>query len=102
VAVADNKSFGAALGRTLLSGIPGWASGWTGLVRRRSWGHAILAGLQPEHDTWSELVPKAVNWANSLNYKYLYYTTGGAEPNAMRIWLSSRSTCNGANGPRGN
>ena len=52
-------------------------------------------------NTWSEQVPEAVNWAHSLNYKYLYYTTGGAEPNAMRIWLSSRSTCNGANGPTG-
>jgi len=41
-------------------------------------------------NTWSELVPEAINWAHSLDYKYLYYTTGGAEPNAMRIRIADR------------
>ena len=30
--------------------------------------------------TWSELVPEAINWAHSLDYKYLYYTTGARNP----------------------
>lgn len=41
-------------------------------------------------NTWSQLVPEAINWAHSLDYKYLYYTTGGAEPNAMRIRIADR------------
>ena len=41
-------------------------------------------------NTWSELVPEAINWAHSPDYKYLYYTTGGAEPNAMRIRIADR------------
>ena len=41
-------------------------------------------------NTWSPLVPEAINWAHSLDYKYLYYTTGGIEPNAMRIRIADR------------
>ena len=41
-------------------------------------------------NSWSELVPEAINWARSLDYKYLYYTTGGAEPNAMRVRIADR------------
>jgi hypothetical protein len=38
---------------------------------------------------WSDLVSGAIiNWATSPDYKYLYYTTGGVEPKAMRIRLS--------------
>jgi hypothetical protein len=42
---------------------------------------------------WSDLVPgklpgSVVNWAHSPDYQYVYYTTGGAEPKAMRIRLS--------------
>ena len=33
-----------------------------------------------------------VDWAASPDHKYLYYTTGGAEPKAMRIRLVDRST----------
>jgi DNA-binding beta-propeller fold protein YncE len=29
-----------------------------------------------------------VNWAHSPDYKYVYYTTGGAEPMASRIRLA--------------
>jgi hypothetical protein len=42
-------------------------------------------------NTWSQLVPEAINWAHSLDYKYQYYTTGGAEPNAMRIRIADRN-----------
>lgn len=41
-------------------------------------------------NTWSQLVPEAINWAHSLDYKYLYYTTGGTEPNAVRIRIADR------------
>ena len=38
---------------------------------------------------WSDLVSAdVVNWATSPDYKYLYYTTGGTEPKAMRIRLA--------------
>jgi serine/threonine protein kinase len=38
---------------------------------------------------WSDPgVGNALNWAHSLDYKYLYYTVGGAEPGAMRIRLA--------------
>jgi WD40 repeat protein len=42
---------------------------------------------------WSDLVsgtmPGAlVNWAHALDYKYIYYTTGGANPQALRVRLS--------------
>jgi len=44
---------------------------------------------------WSDLVPGkvpgiVVNWAHSPDYQYVYYTTGGAEPKAMRIRLADR------------
>jgi hypothetical protein len=31
-----------------------------------------------------------VNWAHSPDYQYVYYTTGGAEPQALRIRLADR------------
>jgi eukaryotic-like serine/threonine-protein kinase len=42
---------------------------------------------------WSELVSftapaYVVNWAHSPDYKYVYYTTGGADPMALRIRLA--------------
>jgi hypothetical protein len=45
--------------------------------------------------TWSDLVPSSlpgrlVNWSHSPDYKYLYYTTGGEEPKAMRVRLADR------------
>jgi hypothetical protein len=43
-------------------------------------GTRALRVLNLNTNTWSELVPEAVNWAHSLDYKYLYYTTGGTEP----------------------
>ena len=41
---------------------------------------------------WSDLVlTPVVNWATSPDGKYLYYTTGGTEPKAMRIRLSDHT-----------
>ncbi len=41
---------------------------------------------------WSDLVlTPVVNWATSPDDKYLYYTTGGTEPKAMRIRLSDHA-----------
>jgi len=41
---------------------------------------------------WSDLVPEnaasVINWAHSPDYQYVYYTTGGAEPKAVRIRLA--------------
>ena len=44
---------------------------------------------------WSDLVPgtaleSPINWAHSPDYRYLYWTTGGAEPKAVRIRLADR------------
>jgi len=64
---------------------------------------------------WSDLVPgklagSVVNWAHSPDYKYVYYTTGGVEPKAMRVRLADHKIENIANlkelrralGPDGN
>jgi hypothetical protein len=42
---------------------------------------------------WSDLVPGpilggVVNWAHEPNFKYVYYTTGGAEPQVLRVRLA--------------
>ena len=42
---------------------------------------------------WSDLVPgpipgSVVNWAHAPDYKYVYYTTGGADPQALRVRLA--------------
>jgi dipeptidyl aminopeptidase/acylaminoacyl peptidase len=42
---------------------------------------------------WSDLVPGPIpggvaNWAHSPDYKYVYYSTGGAEPQALRVRLA--------------
>jgi Tol biopolymer transport system component/DNA-binding winged helix-turn-helix (wHTH) protein len=44
---------------------------------------------------WSDLVlgkvpGSVVNWAHSPDYKYVYYTTGGTEPQALRVRLADR------------
>ncbi len=44
---------------------------------------------------WSDLVPSPIpggvaNWAHSPDYKYVYYSTGGAEPQALRVRLADR------------
>ena len=64
---------------------------------------------------WSDLVPgklpgSVVNWAHSPDYKYVYYTTGGAQPEALRIRLAdnkvetitSLKDIRRASGPDGN
>jgi eukaryotic-like serine/threonine-protein kinase len=44
---------------------------------------------------WSDLVSAdVVNWATSPDDKYLYYTTGGTDPQAMRIRLSDHKVEN--------
>ena len=48
---------------------------------------------------WSDLVPgkvpaSVVNWAHSPDYQYVYYTTGGTEPKAMRIRLADHKVEN--------
>ena len=45
---------------------------------------------------WSDLVPgkvpgSVINWAHSPDYKYVYYTTGGAEPKALRVRLADHN-----------
>ena len=50
--------------------------------------HRLLA-FDFKTQKWSDLISAAVvNWATSPDYRYLYYTTGGTEPKAMRIRLS--------------
>jgi DNA-binding winged helix-turn-helix (wHTH) protein/dipeptidyl aminopeptidase/acylaminoacyl peptidase len=51
----------------------------------------MIFDVRTQH--WSDLVPgkvpgNVVNWAHSPDYKYFYYTTGGAEPEALRIRLA--------------
>ena len=52
-----------------------------------------LVALDINSGKLTELVSGAiVDWAVSTDRKYLYYTTGGAEPKAMRIRLADRKT----------
>jgi dipeptidyl aminopeptidase/acylaminoacyl peptidase len=55
--------------------------------------HAKLVIFDIKTQKWSDLVSltkpdTVVNWAHSPDYKYVYYTTGGAEPRALRVRLS--------------
>src|SRR5271170_472570 len=53
--------------------------------------HKKLVVFDVKTQRWSDLVAPAtgyvVNWAHSPDYKYVYYTTGGAEPMALRVRL---------------
>ena len=54
--------------------------------------HKKLMVFDVKTQRWSDLVSPTtgyvVNWAQSPDYKYVYYTTGGAEPMALRIRLA--------------
>jgi Tol biopolymer transport system component len=55
--------------------------------------HKKLVVFDIKTQRWSDLVSSTatgyvVNWAHSPDYKYVYYTTGGAEPMAFRIRLA--------------
>jgi Tol biopolymer transport system component len=54
--------------------------------------HKKLVVFDVKTQRWSDLVSPAtgyvVNWAHSPDYKYVYYTTGGAEPMALRVRLA--------------
>jgi Tol biopolymer transport system component len=57
--------------------------------------HSKLVAFNLKTQKWSDLVPgpipgNVVNWAHSPDYKYVYYTTGGADPQALRVRLSDR------------
>jgi hypothetical protein len=44
---------------------------------------------------WSDLLPGTtppifVNWAHSPDYKYLYFATGGSDPQVSRVRLADR------------
>jgi hypothetical protein len=57
----------------------GWAVGWARRIR-----------CHFKHEYVFQLVSESINWAHSLDYKCLYYTTGGRNPNAMRIRIADR------------
>jgi eukaryotic-like serine/threonine-protein kinase len=55
----------------------------------------ILA-LDVKRQKWSDFVPGpipggVINWTHSPDYKYLYYTTGGADPQALRVRLADHA-----------
>jgi hypothetical protein len=57
--------------------------------------HGKLIAFDLKTQKWSDLVPgpipgSVVNWVHSSDYKYVYYTTGGADPRALRVRLSDR------------
>ena len=58
--------------------------------------HRKLVVFDVKTQRWSDLVSATttgyvVNWAHSPDYKYVYYTTGGAEPMALRIRLADHA-----------
>jgi len=55
--------------------------------------HTRLVVFDLKTHKWSDLVPGpipggAANWSYSPDYKYVYYSTGGAEPQALRVGLA--------------
>ena len=55
--------------------------------------HTRLVVFDLKTQKWSDLVPGpipggAANWSYSPDYKYVYYSTGGAEPQALRVGLA--------------
>jgi hypothetical protein len=76
--------------------------------------HKKLVVFDVKTQRWSDSVSSTtsyvVDWAPSPDYKYVYYTTGGAEPMALRIRLadhgveviSSLKNLPRATGPAGN
>jgi hypothetical protein len=57
--------------------------------------HKKLVVFDVKTQRWSDLISSTptgyvVNWAHSPDYKYVYYTTGGAEPMAFRVRLADR------------
>jgi DNA-binding beta-propeller fold protein YncE len=58
--------------------------------------HQKLVVFDVKTQRWSDLVSSTptgyvVNWAHSPDYKYAYYTTGGAEPLALRVRLADHA-----------
>ncbi len=61
-----------------------------------SQGQTKLLVFDAKTQKWSDLVPGpipggVVNWAHTPDYKYVYYTTGGADPQAMRVRLADHN-----------
>ena len=57
--------------------------------------HGKLMVFDVRKQRWSDLVSftplgYVVNWAHSPDDKYVYYTTGGADPKAFRIRMADR------------
>jgi WD40 repeat protein len=55
--------------------------------------HKRLVVFDVKTQKWSDLVSftppgTVVNWFHSPDYKYVYYTTGGSEPQALRVRLA--------------
>ena len=58
--------------------------------------HKKLVVFDFKTQRWSDLVSSmttgyVVNWAHSPDYKYVYYTTGGAEPMVLRVRLADHA-----------
>jgi hypothetical protein len=58
--------------------------------------HQKLVVFDVKTQRWSDLVSSmptgyVVNWAHSPGYKYVYYTTGSAEPLALRVRLADHA-----------
>ncbi len=54
-----------------------------------------LVAFDFKSQKWSDLVPSPIpggvaNWAHAPDFKYVYYTTGGANPLALRVRLADR------------
>jgi hypothetical protein len=56
-----------------------------------AWQPNGLATFDLKRQKWTDLAPGAfVNFAVSPDSRYLYFTTGGAEPKAQRLRLANR------------
>ena len=92
--IRDLQLFDVQTGElTALPKLAGFTGGqWVGaddLVALAAKDRQTLKIYNLKSQAWSNLLSGTiVNWAHSPDWKYLYYTTGGSEPQAMRIRLS--------------
>jgi Tol biopolymer transport system component len=74
-------------------GLTGVQWGGEDLLVAASTDRARLVVFDFKTRKWSDLVPApipggVINWAHSPDYKHVYYSTGGAEPQALRVGLA--------------
>jgi dipeptidyl aminopeptidase/acylaminoacyl peptidase len=100
--VIDDLSTGRQFSLPDTEGLAG--AQWVGedLIVAGSRDRTKLVVFDLKTQRWSDLVPSPIpgsvsNWAHSPDYRYVYYTTGGADPQTLRVRLADHKVENIAN-----